>query len=233
MTDLLTLDSLQAALPKNLRMRAQQDMVDTINNVAMDPEMARIYRENLLTYTQVLTEGRYKMSSYIDAVRYVSFKLMSSTNISAYRLTFPDRFLAHVAKGATDKDMAAYAAVYNGTKLVMQIYEQTLIPTHILNADMYQDALNTQARLMKSANSELVQTTAANSILNALKRPETQKVELAIGIKEDSLMSELREVTQNLVNSHRQALTSGAVTAEEVAHSDIIQGECEVVDEKP
>jgi len=84
---------------------------------------------------------------------------------------------------------------------------------------------------MRTATSEMVRTTAANSILTHLKRPETSKVELNVTVKEDSLMAELREVTQKMVDSQRAALQTGAVTAEEVAHCNIIQGESEVVDE--
>ena len=79
-----------------------------------------------------------------------------------------------------------------------------------------------QAELMVSANSEKVRSDAANSILTHLKPPETQKIELDIGIKKDSSIMALREATMGLVEEQRKALASGNVTAQEVAHSRVV-----------
>jgi hypothetical protein len=94
---------------------------------------------------------------------------------------------------------------------------------------LYQKALNVQAELMLSANSEMVRTTAANSLLQQLKPPETQKVELDVKTTESSAVRELREATLALAAQQRQMIQSGQMNAQEVAHSRIIEGECEDV----
>lgn len=111
---------------------------------------------------------------------------------------------------------------YNKSKLVNLIFEQTLIPSYVLNQDLYQKALNVQAELMISAKSEKVRCDAANSLLSHLKMPETQKVELNLGIKEDSSIAALRQATMELVRQQRLMVEAGAMNAQEVAHSKVV-----------
>jgi hypothetical protein len=158
----------------------------------------------------------------LDAVRYVSFKLLGDSNIEAYTKTFPDRYQNFMVNGTSAKDIASYVTSYNKNKLVNLIFEQTLIPFHVLNADKYQKALNVQVELMVNANSEKVRSDAANSVLTHLKPPETKKIELDISVKEDKSLSDLKSATMELVAAQRLALQAGSTTIEGVAHSKII-----------
>lgn len=225
MSQALTVDQFHRALPPQIRKSVSQEVVDRINSTISCPEEMETFRENLLSYAHVLANGKFKMDNYISAVKYVSYKLMGNTNIAAYTKTFPDKYQRFIDEGVTSKDIASYVTAYNKSKLVNLIYEQTLIPTHVLNADLFQKALNVQADLMQNATSEKVRTDAANSLLNHLKRPETQKVELDIGVKENSAIAALRESTMALVAQQRAAISSGAMSAQDAAHSKIIQGE--------
>lgn len=226
----LTIDQFKSALPEKVKKSINQELVDQINSTLADPELYESYRDNLLSYTKVMADGKFKVTSYVDAVRYVSHKLMGSTNIEAYTKTFPDKYARFVAQGVQAKDIASYVTAYNKSKLVNLIFEQTLIPSYVLNQDLYQKALNVQAELMTSANSEKVRCDAANSLLTHLKMPETQKVELDIGIKEDSSIAALRATTLELSRQQRLMLESGAMNAQEVAHGKlIIEGTAEVV----
>jgi len=92
----------------------------------------------------------------------------------------------------------------------------------VLNQDHYQRAINTQVELMLSANSEKVRSDAANSILIHLKPPETQKIELDIGLKKDSTINALRVATQELVARQRLTIESGGMNAQEIAHSGLV-----------
>lgn len=217
----LTLEQFQLALPDKVKRSVNQELIDSVNNTLADPEMFEAYRDNLLSYTRVMADGRFKVTGYIDAVRYVSHKLMGSTNIEAYTKTFPDKYTRFVAQGVQAKDIASYVTAYNKSKLVNLIFEQTLIPSYVLNQDLYQKALNVQAELMVSANSEKVRTDAANSLLTHLKMPEVTKVELDIGVKEDSSIAALRAATLELARHQRLSMESGQTTAQEVAHSKI------------
>ena len=226
----LTVEQFKSALPDKVKKSINQELIDQINTTLSDPEMYEAYRDNLLSYTRVMADGKFKVSSYVDAVRYVSHKLMGCTNIEAYTKTFPDKYNRFIQQGVSAKDIASYVTAYNKSKLVNLIFEQTLIPSYVLNQDLYQKALNVQAELMTTANSEKVRCDAANSLLTHLKMPETQKVELEIGVKEDSSIAALRETTLALARQQRLMMESGAMSAQEVAHGKlIIEGTAEVV----
>lgn len=227
---MLTLDQFKEALPDKVKKSVNQELIDKVNNTLSDPELFENYRNNLLSYTKVMADGRFKIQNYLDAVRYVSFKLMGDSNIEAYSKTFPDKIQDFQARKVASKDIASYVTAYNKSKLVNLIYEQTLIPSYVLNQDLYQRALNTQAELMINAKSEKVRSDAANSLLTHLKPPEVKKVELDIGIKEDSSIAQLRQATLELAAQQRLALQAGMVTAQETAHSVlVIEGTAERV----
>lgn len=218
----LTVDQFKMALPDKVKKSINQELIDQINGTLSDPEMYEAYRDNLLSYTKVMADGRFKVQEYVNAVKYVSHKLMGATNIEAYSKTFPDKITRFAAQGVTPKDIASYVTAYNKSKLVNLIFEQTLIPSYVLNQDLYQKALNVQAELMVSARSEKVRSDAANSLLSHLKMPETQKVELDVKVKEDGSISALRQATLELARAQRLAMEAGQVNAQDVAHSRIV-----------
>lgn len=228
----LTVDQFRQALPDKVKKSVNQELIDQINTTLSDPDMYEAYRDNLLSYTRVMSDGRFKVTDYISAVKYVSHKLMGCTNIEAYSKTFPDKIARFTAQGVLPKDIASYVTAYNKSKLVNLIMEQTLIPSYVLNQDLYQKALNVQAELMVGAKSEKVRSDAANSLLTHLKMPETQKVELEIGVKEDSAIAALRATTMELARQQRMMLEAGAMNAQEVAHSKlVIEGEAKEIKE--
>ena len=218
----LTVDQFRAALPDKVKKSVSQELIDSVNGVLADPEEFENYRDNLLSYTKVMADGRFKVTSYVDAVRYVSFKLYGKTNIEAYSLTFPDKITRFTADGVSWKDVNSYCTAYNKSKLVNLIFEQTLVPTHVLNQDLYQQALNVQAELMLHAKSEKVRTDAANSLLTQLRMPEVSKIELDIKVKEDSSIAALRESTLLLARQQRLMIESGAMNAQQIAHGKLV-----------
>lgn len=220
----LTVDQVAKALPANLKSAATQSLVDMVNNAVADPLVAEQVRNNFLSYTNVLKEGKFKTEDYLNAVTYVSFKLMGYSNQDAYFRTFPARHQALLAKGTTSKDMSAYVAAYHRGKMVNLIMEQSLVPTWVLNQDLYQKALNTQAELMVSSASDMVRTTAANSILAHLAKPKDTNFQLKIDVNESSGMNELREALTRMAVQQQELIQAGMST-KEVAAQKIIEGE--------
>lgn len=219
----LTVDQVAKALPPNLKGAATQSLTDQINNAVSDPVVAEQIRNNFISYTSVLQEGRFKTEDYLNAVVYVSHKLMGLSNQEAYFKTFPHRHAALVAKGTSNKDIAAYVAAYNRGKLVNLILEQTLVPTWVLNQDLYQKALNTQADLMVNAQSEMVRTTAANSILTHLAKPKEAGPLINLDMRDSSGMSELKDTLKSLAAKQLELIGNGVPT-KSIAEHDIIEG---------
>lgn len=218
---MLTLDEFKLALPDKVRKSVNQELIDHVNTLISDPEMMEHYRNNLVSYTSVMKDGKFKIEQYLDAVRYVSFKLMGMTNIEAYSRAFPQKIANFQNQGVAAKDIASYVTAYNKGKLVNLIYSQTLVPVHVLNMDMYQKALNAQFELGMSADSEKVRSDALNSVLTQLKPPETKKVELDIGVKEDGSLNALRQTMMELAAQQRAMMEAKVITTQDAAHQKL------------
>ena len=223
---MFTLDELKQAMPVQIKNSVSPELLAVVNNISKDPEFARTIRENIISYTGILKDGKFKIEDYIRAVAYVSYKLMGHSNKESYKKTFPHRYQALTSAGRTEKEISAYVAAYNKNKLVNLILEQTLVPMWVLNQDAYQEAINTQVMLMTTAKSEMVRMNAANSLLTHLKKPEKQEVELDIGIKETSGMRELKDMLHDLATKQRELIQEGVPTRE-IAQQKIINMEAE------
>jgi hypothetical protein len=223
---MLTREIVEKALPSNLKGAATQALTDQINNIVSDPLIAEQVRANFLSYSAVLRDGKFKTEDYLNAVTYVSFKLMGHSNQDSYFKTFPVRHQALIAKGTSSKDISAYVAAYSRGKLVNMILEQTLVPSWVLNQDLYQKALNVQADLMISAHSEKVRSDAANSILTHLAKPKEAGPLVNIDLRETSGMGELKDMLNRLAQNQRTAIEHGT-SPKEIAAQRIIDVEAE------
>ena len=224
---MLTVDQVQKALPAKLKSSATQSLVDLINNVSSDPLFAEQVRNNFISYTSILQDGKYKTEDYLNAVTYVSFKLMGHSNQDAYFKTFPQRHANLVAKGTSSKDIAAYVSAYNKGKLVNAIMEQTLVPTWVLNQHMYQEALNVQADLMMKSSSDKVRCDAANSILTHLAKPKEAGPLINIDMRETSGMNELRAALSDMAKQQQSLIQAGLssreVAGQKIMHAEVIE----------
>jgi hypothetical protein len=228
---MLTKEMVERALPANLRPAVTQTLVDLVNNITTDPEAAQQVRDNFISYTGVLRDGKFKTEDYVHAVTYVSFKLMGHSNQEAYFKTFPQRHQALVARGTSGKDISAYVSAYARGKLVNLILEQSLVPSWVLNQDLYQQAINQQAWLMLNAKSEKVQSDAANSLLTHLAKPKESGPAINIDMRETSGIGELRNMLTQLAQTQRQAIAEGT-SPQTIAAQRLIEGS-QVIDVEP
>jgi hypothetical protein len=219
-------------MPKRQKHNINQKFVDTMNSLVSEPEARTVFRENLVSYAHVLADPNMKLPTYIDAVRYVSFKLLNYSNQDAWVATFPERHQRLLDDNKDANFLRSTVACYHRNKIVNQIMEQTMVPSWVLNQDMYQKALNTQLALMSSNDvSDKVRTEAANSLLSHLKQPEATKLTLDVNVKQDDSIRELTAATVELARIQKESIEQGLASADSVAKSKIIQGESERLDE--
>ena len=218
---MLTLQQVAHALPPNLKNNVTQQLVDNINNCVADPIMAEAIKDNFLSYTQVLSEGKFKTEDYLSAVIYVSFKLMGMSNQDAYARTFPARYRTLLNNGTSAKDISSYVSMYNKGRLVNLILEKSLIPTWVLNQHIYQKAINVQADLMSNANSEMVRMQAANSILTHLVKPKEVGPLINLDLRESSGLNELKATLTQLAQQQRDLISNG-ITTKQIADQGLV-----------
>lgn len=225
----LTKQQVVNALPSHFRNSVTQEMVDTINNVTQDQLLAESFRENFISYSGVMKEGKFKTMDYMSAVQYVTYKHMGYSNKDAYFKTFPKRQAELVARGTSEKDISAYVSAYHRGKLVNLIMEQSLVPVWIVNQDNYQKAINVQVELMNTAVSEKVRCDAANSILTHLAKPKDQVTNINLDLRENSGLADLKNTLAALAEQQIVAIQTGTPT-KEIAGSSLVRVDEDITD---
>lgn len=220
---IFTKEMVQSYLPRGIRANVTDGLVKRLNALTTEPELEKEIKDNFLSFTSVLQEGKFKLEDYLNAVAYVTFKLRGYNNREAWKRTFPDKWQEYYFNQKKDmKEIDSIIVSYSKGKLVNLILEQTLIPVWLYNQDAYQEAINTQVRLMRTAQSERVQMMAADSLLNHLKKPETAiDNRVNININATSIIDDLRENIKKLAET-QQGLIKAGVTAKEVAEKGLI-----------
>ena len=225
---LVTIELLRASMPKKLRHNITDEIVQFINHTEGD-DFREVFKDNLIGFMDVIAQGKFKIGDYVNAVKFVSYKLLGDSNSIAYAKTFPVKYQSLIDNNTPRNTVSSFTSNYNKGILVNKIMERTLIPVHILNMDVHQEAINVQAELMRGAKSETVRQKAAECLIMQLKAPEAAKIEIDVNYSNDSI-DELRETTRALAQQQLKLIQSGAVTAEHIAHSDIIARKAKPVD---
>ena len=226
---MLQLEAVKKLVPKAQRTMITQDFLDKIEASVTNSEVAEQFKENFVTYLNVLSKGKYKMDDYISAVKYVSYKLLGYSNIKAYAATFPDRYQR--LKDEDQQQIEAFVSMYARGKLVNQIFEQTMVPTYVLNAPLHQEALNELAMMIKDPDVRgMTKVKACEAILQHTKQPEVVKGELTIGIEQSDTINDLREIVENLADTHKVLLERKGMTLKQIAETNIIDAEYTEVD---
>lgn len=226
---MLDLATVKRALPANLGSMANQSLVDLLNNIASDPDEVEAIQENFVTYSSVLRDGKYKTLDYINAVKFVSYKLMDMSDQDAYFRTFPDKLARWTAEGKDKRWMSGSVSMFKKGKLVNAILEQSLVPTWVLNAHLHQKALNVQADLMITAESELVRTQAANSLLTHLAKPKEAGPLINLDMRDSSGVKELKNTLEALAKGQLEAIRNGVPT-QSIASQSLVRDNEDVID---
>ena len=228
-SNLVTVKELARALPASLRSSATQALADKLNAISKDEVVAEEIRKNFLGYSRILQEGRFKVDDYLSAVTYVSYKLMDYTNEEAYERTFRDRYNRLVAEGRSRKEISSYVSSYHKGRLVSIVMEQAIMPSWVLNRDMYQKALNVQYDLMTTAASEKVRTEAANSLLVHLAKPKDSDFQINLNTTESTGLKDMQNAIRELAIAQRQSIQNQDMKTVDVASSRLIRGDAEDV----
>ncbi len=217
-------------MPQHLRAAVTPHFVGQVNNLVQDPIAAEAMRENFLSFSKVLQDGRFTTEQYLHAVAYVSFKLMGLSNKDAYARAFPTRYAKLLADGRSEKEISSYVAMFHKNKLVGKLLEQSLTPSWVLNQDAYQKAINVQVELMTDPDQRGdVRTKAADSLLNHLKPPEPGKNALKVELNEGAGLKELRQQMSELAELTRKQIQEGRLKTVDVAAQRLVSREAEDV----
>lgn len=219
---MIELAAVKKTLPRGIRTMLTQEFLDRVEASVSDTDIADGFKDNFMTYIGVLRGGKYKIEDYVNAVKYISHKLLGKSNADAYAATFPDRY-ARISEGHDALWVSKYVNAYNNNKLVNLIFEQTMVPSYVLNAPLHQEALNVLAETIRDPSTRpMVRVKACETILNYTKPPEVTKAEITIGIEQQDTIGELRDAADKLAELYKKQLDAGNMKLKEIAEAKVI-----------
>lgn len=202
-------------------------LVDKINALANSDELSQTFKDNLTTYTTVLTQGVFTPAQYVSAVQYVSYRLMGHDVRPAWEKTFPERHATLLQKGTPAKGINSHASAYNKTKLVNLITEQSLIPSYIINNGYFQEAMDVGMGILRDPDaSDKNKIDAMGKILDHTAMPESlmnSQAKDEMSDKGMDIIAQLAASVKALAAGKRKAIIDGTVTTKEVAHMPIYE----------
>ena len=100
-----------------------------------------------------------------------------------------------------------------------------MVPSWVLNQDIFQEAINTQASLMRDPDvSPKVRSDAANSLLTHLAKHKEAGPLINLDMRDTSGMKEMKELLVRMAQQ-QQGLIKEGVTAKDIAAAIIIDVE--------
>lgn len=215
------LDTIKQATPKHLRCYINEDFLNKFNSISEDEKIAEEYRNNIIGYTDVLSSGKYKVTDYFNAVKFVTLRALGRNITEAYIGTFPNRYKKLKDEGV--EDVSSYASMYNKNKLVLAILEQCMVPVHIINQDKHQKALHELFKLGTDNHvGPLTRVKALDAFLNYTKAPENKDINIQVGISNNEAMQDLLNTMRDFSASQRQNILEGKQSPKDIIEAKII-----------
>ena len=227
---LMEVDTFKKIYPRKVNQETAEQCVQMINDSiqGMDFLMREHYRDTLISVFDILdgSSGKYKFTDYLNAVKFVTYKLSGHTDVRAYAMTFPDRVDRMAQEKVPTSHLYVYASGYAKNKLVVDIQSKLIVPTHILFQDVFHQAVKVQASIMNDDSvAPKVRVEAANSLMTHLKQPEIKKAELQVTTSDSGVIGQLADALSNLSKGHQELLTQGKTTLKDISEATIIEVE--------
>jgi len=208
----VTLEALKEQVPKKYKKLVDEGTVHNINKLAEDPEYGEEFRDSVITHTKILDGSeKWSMKNYIDAIKFYSLTAAGNSQVDSYIKVFPERLQARLDRGQDKSFMNGEASRFNATDLVNRIRQQSLVPLHLVNQGTTQLAINQLTHLMLNARSDVARVSAATALLKELRPPETQTVDLQIGLNDEARAAQEKQNAQllDIAQNQRRLLEAG------------------------
>lgn len=192
-------EEIQKRLPSR-KNAITDEIVDIINKSQTEPEFqGESLLQTATTYEKVMQQNRVGIKEYLNALRFCAYLISMDDNITvAYKKVFADRDFvldrldADVGSVGYN-ELTSAASRYRRSKLVVDILTVSQVPMHLMFTGMAYEAVGVLYETMKTAKYDRDRINAAKELLAATKGPENVKIELDVGVKENSAIMQLNE----------------------------------------
>jgi len=230
----ITLKELKDLLPIKYKNKSSDRLVKYVNRLILNPDYGDEFAEMFVTSITVLS-GRvvYTIDQFIDACKFLCLLAMELSVTDAYIRVFPDRWTNKKAAhpDATEHDMRGESARFGHNTLVNKVREQKQLKFHLVNQDVAQRMVAQLEWLAFNARSDVAKVSAATAVLKETRPPETQKVELEVGLGEKTIEIQqqqtlvLKKIALNQQELYKQGYTLDQIQSIQMKENEVIEGE--------
>ena len=215
MGQLITIEDVKSALPQK-KGAVTQEAVDIINKSLTDPEFQG---ESLLKtaciYEGVLKGTRASIPEFLNAIRFCAYISTTDSNYTeAYKRVFMDReFVKSRLHEPTDSprymELTSAASRYRRSKLVVDLLTASQVPLDLIFSGQRYKAIGVLADIMENGKYDRDRVNAAKELLAATKGSENMKIELDVGVKENSAVKQLNQQLAEMAAKQKMLLEAG------------------------
>jgi hypothetical protein len=235
-TKAVSMEDIQAAIPSR-KNAVTDEVVELINKSLSEPEFqGESLLQTATTYESVLRTSKASIKDYLYAIKFVAYMVSMDDNYTeAYKKTFFDREFVKERltepTGTTKyKELTSAASRYRKSKLVVDILTLSQVPLDLMFTGYRYKAIGILADVMENARYDRDKINAAKELLAATKGSENMKIELDVGVRENSAVQQLQEQLAVMAGKQKMLLESGAANllefgAMKVKADDVIEGE--------
>ena len=214
---LLTIEDVQNALPSR-KNAITQELVDVLNEVKDEAEFqGEPLLNTAVVYEKLMINNKASVREFVDAIRFCAYLVTMDDNYTeAYKKTFYYRDFVKGRISADTKsikyaELTSAASRYRrNNKLVADLLVYSQAPLEIMFLGWRYKAVGVLADTMMNAKLDRDKINAAKELLVATKGPETKRIELDIGVKENSAIASLNEQLSVMAGKQVMLLESGA-----------------------
>jgi len=196
----LTAEKIKRFLPKRSTHELSEKVLEKINSMGenigvLDSDMDEMF----LTHINVLDKLKIPMEKYVDALKYVALTNHMS-NKKAFEIVFPDRMArlglqqerADLEGAGRVINVDAHVTSFNKSEAVTEIRSNAMLASHIEYNWMFHQQMHNLHNMSMGKTADGIQVgavarvQAASKILEITQMPQSQQIDVNIGMDEDS-----------------------------------------------
>lgn len=229
----VTVEELKKIFPKK-KESITEELVDIINDANNNPFFSGDeFISTVITYKDVLEKNKASIKDYLTAIRFCAYLESEDFNLteafikSHSHTEFVQKNMNSPTTSSEYKQLTNAASRYRKRPIVVQILTQSQLGLHLMFQGELYRAINVLSDIMVNGRSEMARVAAAKEILANVKAPETTKIELDIGLRNENAMESLNaQLAQFAMESYNQ-LKSGQTDLKQLG---AMKAEEEVID---
>lgn len=213
----VTMEDMKRLFPKK-KESITEELITIINDANNNPFFSGDeFMNNILTYKDVMEKQKASLKDYLAAIRFCAYLESEDYNLTeAYKKShchteFVRERLDSPTNSAEYKQLTNAASRYRKRPLIVQILTQSQLGLHLMFQGEQYRAINVLSDIMVNGRSEMARVAAAKELLANTKAPETHKIELDIGIRNESAMESLNAQLAQFAMQSMEQLRSGQV----------------------